>query len=113
MRLACLSLCLLGLLSLAPLAAAAQPDASPARRAADPSAPPATDANLLSSERFWPYQVRLAKPWQPPGAQAPLGVGTVGVLVRVENDGAARIDFGRDGRYEVPVGVTDLVERAN
>ena len=37
----------------------------------------------------------------------------MGVLIRVEASGLARIDFGRDGLYEVPVGATDLVERAN
>jgi hypothetical protein len=35
------------------------------------------------------------------------------VLIRLENAGLARIDFGRHGLYEVPVGETDLVERAN
>jgi hypothetical protein len=37
----------------------------------------------------------------------------VGVLIRVEASGAARIDFGRDGLHEVPIAKTDLVERAN
>jgi hypothetical protein len=31
----------------------------------------------------------------------------------VEDAGVARIDFGRHGLYDVPVGDTDLVERAN
>ena len=39
--------------------------------------------------------------------------GNVGVLIRVEASGVARIDFGRDGLHEVPVAKTDLVERAN
>lgn len=60
-----------------------------------------TQANLLASERFWPYQVGLARD------------GSLGVLIRVEEGAIARIDFGRDGRRELPVAETDLVERAN
>jgi hypothetical protein len=101
------------LLAPAPAARAAQQDAPPDYQAADSSATVVTEQNLLASERFWPYQVRIAKPWQPPGAEAALPAGTVGVLVRVETSGLARVDFGRDGRYEVPVAVTDLIERAN
>lgn len=59
------------------------------------------EANLLANERFWPYQVALARD------------GSVGVLIRVEAGGVARVDFGRDGTREVPVEETDLVERAN
>ncbi len=79
----------------------------PEYRVADPSAPPVTESNLLSSERFWPYQTELAKQWQS------LAVGSSGVLIRVEASGLARIDFGRDGLLRVPVAVTDLVARAN
>jgi hypothetical protein len=39
--------------------------------------------------------------------------GSVGVLIRVEDGGIARIDFGRDGLREVPIAMTDLVDRAN
>lgn len=74
--------------------------------AADPGAPAVTRENLLASERFWPYQVELRDPL------APLAAGTVGVLVRVEPPGLARIDFGRDGRRVVAVERTDVVERA-
>ena len=42
-----------------------------------------------------------------------LPAGTTGVLVRAEEGGTARIDFGRDGLSDVPIGVTDLVARAN
>lgn len=79
-----------------------------------PTAPVVSEANLLASERFWPYQVGLVKPWQPPGRPQPLPVGATGVLIRVEDGGRlARVDFGRDGLYELPVAATDLVERAN
>jgi hypothetical protein len=85
----------------------------PTHRVADASAAPVTPANLLASERFWPYQVALARPWRPPGHAEPLAPGIAGVLIRVEDAGVARIDFGRDGLYRVPVEVTDLIERAN
>lgn len=81
--------------------------------AADPSAPVVTEQNLLANERFWPYQLELTRSWQPDGRAQPLPAGTRGVLVRVEDSGAARIDFGRHGRYEVPVARTDLVALAN
>ena len=80
---------------------------------ADPKAPVVTSANLLESERFWPYQIELVSPWQPPDRATPLAAGTLAVLVRIENTGRARIDFGRDGLFEVPIDVTDLVGRAN
>jgi hypothetical protein len=41
------------------------------------------------------------------------GDGALGVLIRVDASGTARIDFGRAGLREVPVGKTDLVARAN
>ena len=58
------------------------------RSAGSPDAAAAvTDANLLESERFWPYQVALARD------------GSLGVLIRVEEGAIARIDFGRDGIF--------------
>lgn len=98
------------LLALAPAALHAQGPAG--YRAADPEAPPVTEKNLVASERFWPYHVELTKPWPRPAGQA-LEPGDRGVLIRVEDSGSARIDFGRDGLSEVPVAATDLVERAN
>jgi hypothetical protein len=85
----------------------------PEYHAEDPAAAVVTEENLLASERFWPYQVALIRPWQPVGRPQPLRPGVAGVLIRIEASGPARIDFGRDGLYEVPVGETDLVERAN
>lgn len=79
--------------------------------ASDPSAPPVTEENLLENERFWPYRVRVMSAWPPEGVRLP--ARTVGVLVRVEPSGVARVDFGADGRFEIPIEKTDLVERAN
>jgi hypothetical protein len=85
----------------------------PEYHAGDAGAAVVTGQNLLASERFWPYQVALNRPWRPAGGGATLPSGLLGVLIRVEASGSARIDFGRDGRYEVPVDATDLVERAD
>lgn len=83
-------------------------DGLPEHHAAEPNAAPVTDANLLANDRFWPYQVELLQ-----SARSELPGGSVGVLIRVEPGGVARIDFGRDGLREVPVDATDLVARAN
>ena len=72
-----------------------------------------TAANLLDHEKVWPYRVTLTEAWLPPGGAAPLTAGTVGVLIRVETGGVARIDFSSDGKYEVPIEKTNLVEDAN
>jgi hypothetical protein len=85
----------------------------PEYRVEDAGAAVVTEANLLASERFWPYHVGLTAPWKPADRDSAPPVGVNGVLLRVEEGGIAHIDFGRDGRFEVPVGVTDLVERAN
>ncbi len=94
-------------------AASASSTASEEYRAADPSAPPVVRENLLASERFWPYQVDLSAAWKPDGRAEPLPAGTRAVLVRIDGSGAARIDFGRDGRFLVPVEKTDILARAN
>ncbi len=73
----------------------------PVHRVAEPGAAAVTESTLLEIERFWPYQVARTQD------------GLVGVLIRVEPGGVARIDFGRDGRAELPVAQTDLVARAN
>jgi hypothetical protein len=107
--------CVLCLL-LDPARARAQGDVGdelPEYHAADAGSGPVTAQNLLANERFWPYQVGLTKPWKPPGRAEPLAPEILGVLIRVEAPGVARIDFGRDGLYEVPVDATDLVELAN
>ena len=97
---------------LAPLLGAAEP-AEPHAPAA--AAPAVTRQNLLASERYWPYQVALIEPFEVEAdpAKQPLAAGLRGVLIRVEESGRARIDFGRDGQHVVPVAVTDLLERAN
>ena len=87
-------------------------DASPSStlpeyHARDANAPVVAEGNLLSSERFWPYQVALTTRWKS------LPVGSVGVLIRVDDGDLARVDFGRDGLFDLPVGATDLVARSN
>jgi hypothetical protein len=77
------------------------------------AAPMVTQKNLLESERFWPYHVALVEAWTPRGVERALAKGTRGVLIRVEASGLARVDFGRDGLYEVPVAKTDLIAAAN
>lgn len=79
---------------------------------ADPSAPAVTLENLDASERFWPYMLSITEAFETPSGRT-LNAGTKGVLIRVEDGTAARIDFGRDGRARVPVAASDLVARAN
>jgi hypothetical protein len=81
--------------------------ALPPHDASDPAAAAVSEATLLESERFWPYQAELV------AAEAGLAPGTSGVVIRVEPSGHARLDFGRDGLHEVPIAKTDLVARAN
>jgi hypothetical protein len=104
-------LALLAILSAASAARAVESldtDGLPEHHAAAPNAAPVTGANLLANDRFWPYQVELLQ-----STRAGLPGGSVGVLIRVEAGGVARIDFGRDGLHDLPVDATDLVERAN
>jgi len=85
----------------------------PRYEASVPEAPPVTERNLLESERFWPYRVELPQAWSPGEGGESIPAGVLGVLIRVEPDGKARVDFGRHGVHEVPVSRTDLVGRAN
>lgn len=85
----------------------------PEHHAEEPAAAAVTEQSLLASERFWPYQLAATEPLPPVGDRQPVQAGNVGVLIRVEASGVARIDFGRDGLHEVPIAKTDLVERAN
>lgn len=104
------------LLLAAPSASWAQPAGArtlPEHVAADPEAPPVTAENLLASEQFWPYQVKLVEPWPPEGRAKPLRAGQQGVLLRVQAGGRLDVDFGRHGNYVVPVDRTDALENAN
>jgi hypothetical protein len=85
----------------------------PDHHAEDPAAATVTEQSLLASERFWPYQLAATATLPPAGDRQPVQPGDVGVLIRVEASGVARVDFGRDGLHEVPIARTDLVERAN
>lgn len=80
---------------------------------ADSRAPEITPASLLANDRFWPQRATLVRPFAPETAGNELPAGLVGILIRVESPTTARIDFGRDGLYEVPIERTDLVAGAN
>jgi hypothetical protein len=104
------------LLILAPLLLASEnPSAAPPLEylAAGAAAAEITEGNLLASERFWPYQAELTREWTAPDGARRLAPRARGVLIRVEADGFARIDFARSGVQRVPVAATDLVARAN
>jgi hypothetical protein len=85
----------------------------PAYEVADRTAAEVTPANLLASERFWPYQAALVGSYTPAGAARAIPTGATGVVIRVERDTRVRIDFGRDGLVTLPVQATDLLRRAN
>jgi hypothetical protein len=89
------------------------PGTLPAYQPKDPTASEVTAKNLLASDRFWPYQVAVTHAVSASENSKALESGAVGVLIRVEADDTARIDFGRDGMHRIPVAKTDLVERAN
>jgi hypothetical protein len=72
-----------------------------------------TPQNVLERERYWPEIVALTKPWLPPGSEQSLKASYRGALIRVDDQGRARIDFGRHGKHDVPIEFTDLIERAN
>jgi len=107
---------LVGVLAAASVPAAAQMRAGGGiarHAAADPSAPAVTADTLPLEDRFWPFRVRMTSAWVPPGGTEPVPLDRPGVLVRVNDDGTARVDFASRGRFEVPIDRTDLVERAN
>ncbi len=85
----------------------------PAYQSEDRAAAEVSATNLLASDRFWPYQVGVTHAIPAGEKNKALEADAVGVLIRVEADDIARIDFGRDGVHRIPVAKTDLVERAN
>lgn len=85
----------------------------PAYVVRDDAAPEVTLANLIASERFWPYQAALVRPWTPPASARAIPAGTLGVVIRALPGARVRIDFGRDGLFTLPVVETDLLRRAN
>lgn len=98
---------------------ACTPAESDSSRASAPAAsPPAantsriTTENILDHERSWPDIVALTEAWTPPAAPLALKQGYRGALIRVEEDGRARIDFGRHGQHDIPLESTDLIARA-
>ncbi len=96
-------------------------DTSPAdeRGAVKPSASatasegPVNAANLLENDRYWPDIVALTEPWNPPHSEQVLKQSYRGALIRVDDQGRARIAFGRHGNHDIPIEFTDLISRAN
>jgi hypothetical protein len=84
-------------------------------RRSDPAALPDSinAGNIHREDTDWHHIAVLVRDWQPAGEARPLPARTQGVLVRVEEGGTARIDFGRHGKHWVPVEATDIIERAN
>jgi|JI10StandDraft_1071094.scaffolds.fasta_scaffold176724_2 hypothetical protein len=78
-----------------------------------PADPGIRAEDLLDREEDWPNIVALVEPWTPPGAEAALKKGYRGALIRVIDARSARIDFGRHGKYDVPIGSTDLLLRTS
>ena len=118
---------LLGLLLLAGLTVhctSSEPSATAARSGSvsvgDETSAPSTDAtspityeNLYANEADWPYHVELTGSWKPEGFEGEQFGWGIGVLVRVEESGDLRIDFGRFGQYVVPANETNVIREAN
>lgn len=85
----------------------------PAYRAEDPAAAAVTLVDAYQRERFWPPFLTLTEKPATLPALAAVPEGFRGTLLRIEEDGRARIDFGRDGLHLVPLAATDFVERAD
>ncbi len=64
-------------------------------------------------EAYWPARASLVRDWTPPGHDVALSVGSRAIVVRLEKGGRVRLDFGRNGRFSVPLEVTDVVARAS
>ncbi len=114
--LACLVLALIVGCSREESGSTASAPASPREEAAGQETPAAstptvTASNLFVSERFWPYRVKLSRPWTTPEGRT-LKKGTPGVMIRLVDASTARIDFAGLGIHEVPVESTNAVETA-
>lgn len=66
---------------------------------------------LLQRSEWWPLKVGLTQSFESPGGKT-LEPGREGILIRVEADGPI-IDFGNRGLFQLPIGKTDLLERAS
>lgn len=72
-----------------------------------------TAENLYDHEEYWPNIVTMAADWMPPAVTPRRPQTLQGVLIRIEDNGRARVDLARFGRVDVAIDETDLVERAN
>ena len=66
-----------------------------------------TEDNILEYSEYWPLRVSLL-----PDSDLNLGGGFPAILLRVEPEGFALLDFGREGQHKVAISKTDLLERA-
>jgi hypothetical protein len=87
-------------------------DAQPGAFGSSPAPAEISIVNVYENEDAWPSQVAMTGIYAT-GEGETLQPGYRGVLIRVDAAGSARIDFGRRGKYDVPIDRTDLIERAN
>jgi hypothetical protein len=104
------SLRLAALVVLALLGAACSPDggapAPDAQPADDPDAALADE--LYPQEAYWPVRVWLEEPLLGPDGDVLVKPKRNGVLVYLQPNGEARVDFGRYGAHTVPVAQTNF-----
>ena len=105
-----LSLALIALQATAQIGSGGLPDVY---SIADPSADVIMADNLLDGERFWPYRVARTSAEHSGQDGDSVSVDLQGVLLWVEPDGRACVDFGRDGIHRIAVAQTDLLQQAN
>lgn len=70
---------------------------------------PVTEKNVYNRSEFWPFEVSIVGEED----DQPTSKSFHGILLRIEKDGMAIVDFGRDGRKHVSVENTDIIENAN
>jgi hypothetical protein len=73
------------------------------------AATPITASNIYEHSELWPFYVQVDT--EAAGLKA--GGGFPAVLNRIDVDGSALIDFGRDGLHSVSLVNTDVIDRAN
>ena len=62
--------------------------------------------NIFERSEYWPFRVT----WN---SEESIDKGFPGILIRLEDNETALLDYGRDGIHRVPADQTDIVERAS